>query len=70
MNSDKYYVIYSEQEKGFWNDKDGWGAWETASVYPDTDSLLPSIGVPDARWVEQMEAATLIDDPEEVPDVG
>jgi len=68
-DKNKYYVIYSEQEQGFWNDKDGCGACETASVYPNTDYLLPSVSVPDARWVEQDEAFTLTDDPEEIPDV-
>lgn len=56
--------IYSDSEKGFWSNKDGWGAFETASEFVDDD--LPMNIPKGGRIVTASEAESLSDDPDSV----
>lgn len=65
---EKARFIYSKSEVGFWNNKDGWGSFDTATVFMEGDETvinLPYTGEGmDCRWVGYEESLTLPDDPE------
>lgn len=50
----KVFAVYSEQEKGYWNDEMGWTEHlDFATKFTNSETItnrLPNIGVPDAEW--------------------
>jgi hypothetical protein len=55
------FYLYSDDEKGFWNNESGWGAFETAQEYLEED--LGTMVLKGSRFVSASEAETLCDDP-------
>lgn len=55
------FYLYSDEERGFWNNDSGWGCLETAQEYLEED--LSQLIMQGSRFVSASEAETLCDDP-------
>jgi hypothetical protein len=60
--NDGTYYLYSDSEKGFWNNDSGWGAFESAQEYSEDDLNQPMLK--GSRFVTYGDAVELADDPE------